>query len=179
MNFLELVNKRESTRKFSDEKVDIDSVKRCVEAARLAPSACNSQPWTFHIVSEPHRRQKIAEATLQKGLALNKFALEAPVLIVISVSKGNMRTKVGQMINGLPYYLIDVGIAAEHFCLQGTEEGLGTCMIGWFKENRIKEHLNMNRDERVALVIATGYPIGETIKQKTRKSLEEITVFYE
>lgn len=179
MNFLELVNKRESTRKFSNKKIDIDVVKRCVEAARLAPSACNSQPWTFHIVSEPHRRQKIAEATLQKGLTLNKFVLEAPVLIVISVSKGNMRTKVGQMISGLPYYLIDAGIAAEHFCLQGAEEGLGTCIIGWFKENRIKEHLYMNSDERVALVIATGYPIAETIKQKTRKTLDEITVVYE
>lgn len=179
MNLLELVNKRESTRKFSDEKVDIDIIKRCVEAARMAPSACNSQPWTFHIVSDPYRRQKIAEATLQKGLALNKFALDVPVLIVISVTKGNNRTKFGQMISGLPYYLIDVGIAAEHFCLQATEDGVGTCMIGWFKENKIKEHLNMKSDERVALVIACGYPTNDAIRNKSRKTLEEITVFYE
>ncbi len=179
MNFNDLVNKRESTRKFADKQVGLDLIKRCVESARLAPSACNSQPWRFHIISEHERKKKIAEATLQKGIALNRFALEAPVLIVISVTKGNMKTKVGQMINGLPYYLIDSGIAAEHFCLQATEEGLGTCMIGWFNESKIKEQISIKRDERIALIIAAGYASSNETRKKMRKSLDDITVVYD
>ncbi len=177
--FMDLVNQRESTRNFSARGVTIDIVDRCIEAARLAPSACNSQPWTFHVISEPKLKRQIAEATLQKGTSLNKFALDAPMLVVVTVSKGNLRTKVGQMISGLPYYLIDVGIAAEHFCLQATEEGLGTCMIGWFQEKTIREHLKMNRDERVALVIALGYSSDTLSRSKSRKKLEDIRVVYE
>lgn len=178
-NFLTLVNKRQSTRSFSDKPVDLDLINRCIEAARLAPSACNSQPWRFHVISNDSLRQKIAEATLQKGINLNKFALSAPCLVVITVDKGNLRTKVGQMISGLPYYLIDVGIAGEHFCLQATEEGLGTCMIGWFQEKTIKDCINVRRDERVALVIALGYPSDDSLRKKMRKSLDEITEVYE
>lgn len=177
--FLDLVDKRQSTRRFSDKVVEMDTIKRCIESARLAPSACNSQPWKFHVINEPQLRQTIAEATLQKGTALNKFTLEAPVLIVVTVTKGNLKTKVGQMISGLPFYLIDVGITSEHFCLQATEEGLGTCMIGWFKEKKIKEQLKLNYDERVALVIAVGYPSDEKKKIKTRKKLDEIMMVYE
>lgn len=177
--FIDLVNKRQSTRNFSNKAVDLDAVKRCIEAARMAPSACNSQPWTFHVVREPGMRQVIAESTLQKGLSLNQFALNAPVLVVVSVTKGNLKTKVGQMINGLPYYLIDVGIAAEHFCLQATEEDLGTCMIGWFKEKVISDQLKLSKNERVALVIALGHPENDIERNKVRKSLDEITVVYE
>lgn len=177
--FLDLVSERQSTRKFSDEKVELDVIKRCIEAARLAPSACNSQPWIFHVVQDSEQVQKIAEMTLQKGTSLNKFALEAQALVVLTATKGNLRTKVGQMVSGLPYYLIDAGIAAEHFCLQATEEGLGTCMIGWFNEKKIRTQLKMNRDERVALVIAMGHPRESLTKKKVRKKLDEIMRVYE
>ncbi len=179
MKFLELVNMRESTRKFSNRLVDISIINSCVEAARLAPSACNSQPWVFHIIKDSYKKEKIGQACMQKGLKLNRFVLEAPVLIVITVSKGNIKTKIGQMISGLPYYLIDVGIAAEHFCLQATHEGLATCMIGWFKEKKVKEHLNMSSDERVALILAVGYTKDKTKRKKIRKTLEEITIIYD
>ncbi len=177
--FQDLVGRRQSTRKFTDQEVDIVNIKKCIEAARLAPSACNSQPWKFHVISEPVLRQKIAESTLQKGIALNRFALETPVLVVVTASKGNLKTKVGQMISGLPYYLIDVGIAAEHFCLQAAEVGLGTCMIGWFKEKIIKAELKLNSADRVALVIAVGYPSDSVVRKKARKDLDEITLVYD
>lgn len=177
--FLDLVDKRESTRNFSDKPVERELVKRCIEAGRLAPSACNSQPWRFHLIENKDLRKELAQATLQKGTGLNKFVLTAPMLVVITVDKGNLRTKVGQMISGLPYYLIDVGIVAEHFCLQATEVGLGTCMIGWFNEKRIKELIQMNRDERIALLIAVGYPSEDKKRHKARKSLEDIMVVYE
>jgi nitroreductase len=107
----------------------------------------------------------------------NKFATNAPVLVVVTVTKGNLKTKVGQVLSGLPYYLIDIGIASEHFCLQAAEEGLGTCMIGWFKEKEVKKHLNISRNERVALILAVGYPTTDIIRNKNRKTMDEISTF--
>jgi len=177
--FMELAIKRYSTRKYLVKDVELEKIQSCIEAARMAPSACNSQPWRFHVVREPNLRSTVAKATLQKGIALNKFTLEVPVLVVLTVSKGNLKTKVGQMVSGLPYYLIDAGIAAEHFCLQASALGLGTCMIGWFQEKVIKANLNVKSDERVALVIALGYPEDDFTRAKVRKELEEISVYYE
>lgn len=177
--FLDLVTERQSDRSYSRSKVEKEKLLRCIEAARLAPSACNSQPWKFYVISEPDLKLKVAEATLQKGTNMNRFALEAPVLAVMTVTKGNWRTKMGQMMRGLPYYMIDAGIAAEHFCLQATEEGLGSCMMGWFKEKAIRSCLKLSVEENVALVIALGYRQQPQIRKKHRKTVETISCFYE
>lgn len=177
MSFLELIKTRQSVRSYSDMPVEKEKLNRCLEAARLSPSACNSQPWRFIVVDNPELRDKVAHSTFNELVGFNKFSLNAPTLVVVTVSKGNLKTKVGQMITNIPYYLIDIGIAAEHFCLQAAEEGLGTCMIGWFKEKEIKKHLNIPRNEMGALLIAVGYPKVTTIRNKNRKSLEEISQF--
>ena len=177
MSFIDLARNRESVRSYSDKPVEKEKIDRCLEAARLAPSACNSQPWRFIVIDEPELREKIALSTFSELVSFNKFALKAPVLVVVTATKGNLKTKVGQMITSLPYYLIDIGIAAEHFCLQAAEEGLGTCMIGWFKEKEIKKYLTISREERVSLVLAVGYPNTQAIREKKRKSLNEISSF--
>jgi len=177
MNFLDLVKKRQSVRTYSDTPIQEDKLKRCIEAARLSPSACNSQPWKFIVVDQPQLKDTIAHFTFNKAVAFNKFTLEAPVIVVITASKGNLNTKVGQMITGLPYYLIDIGIAAEHFCLQAAEEDLGTCMIGWFDEKKIKKELDIPKNERVALLIAVGNPSSEVIRKKIRKDIDDIMNF--
>jgi len=176
VSFLELIKKRQSDRAFDSRPVEEDKIDRCLEAARFAPSACNSQPWKFYIVSNPELKNKIARSTFNEAVTFNKFSLEAPVMIVITGTRGNIRTKVGQMISGLPYYLIDIGIAAEHFCLQASEEGLGTCMIGWFNENKIKPLLNIPKHERVSLIIALGYTKTPLIRSKNRNSKDVISV---
>ena len=128
----------------------------------------------FITIDDPELKDKIAETTCYDSVAFNRFTFEAPTLVVITATKGNLKTKVGQMISGLPYYLIDIGIAAEHFCLQAAELGLGTCMIGWFNEKRIKQQLKIPKNERIALLIAVGYPKSDEIRTKSRKSIQEI-----
>lgn len=177
MNFLELVKIRQSVRVYSNKPIETEKINHCVEAARLSPSACNSQPWRFIIVDTPELRDKIAKSTFNEFVSFNKFSLKAPILVVVTANKGNLKTKVGQMITNIPYYLIDIGIAAEHFCLQATEEGLGTCMIGWFNEKEIKKHLNIPKNEMVTLVIAVGYPKIDSTRDKNRKSIGEIASF--
>lgn len=177
MSFLELVKTRQSVRSYSEMPVEKEKLNRCLEAARLSPSACNSQPWRFIIVDSAQLKDKIAQSTFNELVSFNKFSLNAPILVVATASKGNLKTKVGQMITSIPYYLIDIGIAAEHFCLQATEEGLGTCMIGWFNEKEIKKHLNIPKNEMVALLIAVGYPKENTVRNKKRKPVEEISHF--
>ena len=177
MSFLELIKNRQSVRTYSDMPVEREKLNRCLEAARLSPSACNSQPWRFIVVDNAELRDKIARSTFNEVVSFNKFSLTAPALVVVTANKGNLKTKVGQMITNIPYYLIDIGIAAEHFCLQATEEGLGTCMIGWFNEKEIRKHLDIPKNEMITLVIAMGYPKVDNIRTKNRKPIDEISNF--
>lgn len=173
MKFLELVNKRYSVRSYKDKPVDRKIIERCLEAARLAPSASNSQPWYFIVVDDPELKDKIARRTFNRFISFNRFAREAPVLVVVITEKSNLFARVGGMIKGKRYNLIDIGIAVEHFCLQATEEGIGTCILGWFDEEGIKKILKIPKNKSVDLIITMGYPKDKP-KKKNRKSLDEI-----
>lgn len=172
MDFQELVQKRQSTRKYSDKNVDRALVTRCLEAARLAPSACNSQPWHFIIVDDPGRIKEIGEAAASLGM--NKFATEVPVIVAVVLEKMNFTAKIGSMLKNKDYCMLDLGIAVEHFCLQAAEDGLGTCILGWFDEKKIARLLGVPKGKRIPLLITLGYPDGR-IRSKTRKTIEEIS----
>ncbi len=172
--FLDLVTKRQSVRAYLPETVEIERILLCIEAARLAPSACNAQPWTFIVVNDKEEKNKLADLTANRLLPLNHFTKQAPVHIVIVVEAGNLTAKMGSVIKKKDFSWIDLGIAAEHFCLQAAEIGLGTCMLGWFKEEKVKELLAIPSQKRVGLIITLGYPASETIRPKQRKSLEKI-----
>lgn len=144
---------------------------KCLEAARLAPSACNSQPWKFVVVDEPELLKEMASAAA--GMGMNKFAAQAPVIVAVVLEKMNFTASIGSVIKDKEYSLLDVGIAVEHFCLQATELGLGTCILGWFDEKKVKKLLGIG-NRRVPLLITLGYAAGEH-RQKSRKSLEEIS----
>lgn len=175
MKFLELVKNRQSVRKYINKPVEQDKIDKCIEAARLAPSASNSQPWKFIIVDEPRLKDKVAKATFSKTINFNKFALHAPILVVIVQEKSKVITQVGGQIKNKEWALIDIGITAEHFCLQAAELGLGTCILGWFNENRIKELLGISDKKTVSLVITLGYaPEDYPIREKIRKSVTKI-----
>jgi len=172
--FLSLVNKRQSVRKYTDKPVEPEKLERCLEAARLAPSASNSQPWKFVVVTDPELQQKVAKATIGPLSTFNNFVLQAPVIVAIVIEKMKVFTKIGATIQDREYPLIDIGIAAEHFCLQAAEEGLGTCMLGWFNEKSIKELLNIPLDKRIGLLITLGYaPEDYLVRKKIRKKVEE------
>lgn len=170
-DFIELVNKRQSERKYGSEPISREAIVKCLEAARLAPSACNSQPWKFIVVDNPELLKEVASATA--GMGMNHFAHDAKVIVAVVLEKMNITAKIGSVIKDKEYSLVDIGIAVEHFCLQATELGIGTCIVGWFDEKRIKKLLGI-RNKRVPLLITMGYPASEH-RKKSRKTLEEIS----
>ncbi len=175
-DFLKLVLNRQSNRAYFDTPVEKDKLFRCLEAARLAPSACNSQPWTFIIVDEKDLKNKIADTTSNRLLPLNHFTKQAPIHIIIVQEFPNLTSSIGRAIKDKDYTLIDIGIAAEHFCLQAATEGLGSCMIGWFNEKKVRSLLNIPTNKRPMLIITLGYP-SDSLREKKRKSIEKITRF--
>ena len=179
MKFHELILKRFSVRKYTSQPVEEDKLIRCLEAARLAPSASNSQPWKFVVVTDPALKEKVATETYSSLVAFNHFVHQAPVIVVIVIEKPKIITQIGGFIKKREYPLIDIGIAAEHFCLQAAEEGLGTCMLGWFNEKPIKKLLKIPDEKRLGLLISLGYPDYDQPPVKKRKSFEEVVKFNE
>ncbi len=178
MTFLQLVNIRQSVRKYDSRPVEKEKLLRCLEATWLAPSASNSQPWTFVVVDEPVLKDKVARETFDTIARFNKFTIQAPVIVVFVIEKPKLITQIGAAIKKLEYPLIDIGIAAEHFCLQAAEEGLGTCMLGWFNEKPIKELLNIPEKKTIGLVVTLGYPEDDyPLRNKIRKKFEKVVRF--
>lgn len=174
MNFLDLVKTRQSVRKYMDKPVEKEKIERCLEATRLAPSASNSQPWSFIVVDDPKLKEAVAKETFSQLISFNRFSLQAPVLIVLISERPGLLIKVTESIKDKQFSLIDIGIAAEHLCLQATEEGLGTCMLGWFNEKGVKKLLNIPPSKRVELIITMGYPKSTEIRPKKRKEIDQI-----
>lgn len=174
MDFLSLVKQRQSVRKYQDKDIPHRVIDKCLEAARLAPSASNSQPWKWIIVDQPDVLAPVAKACNDMK-AINKFVAGAKAIAVIVLEKPKLITRIATTIKKREWSLIDVGIAAEHFCLQATELGLGTCMIGWYNEKKIQEVLEIPKNKSIALLIAMGYPPEDYENRvKIRKSLDEI-----
>lgn len=173
-HFLELIQKRQSVRGYKELPVEKEKILRCIEAARLAPSACNSQPWKFIVVDNQEIKNKLADLTTTQMLPINHYTKQASVHIVVVMEKPNLNSKIGEIVRDKPFTLIDVGIATIQFCLQATVEGLGTCILGWFNEKKVKKLLNIPASKRAMLLITVGYPDSEEIKDKKRKRIEEI-----
>jgi nitroreductase len=175
MKFHELIQKRQSDRKYTNKEIEKDKLERCLEAARLAPSASNSQPWTFIVINEPELKDKVAQKTFGPAKTFNNFVPQAPVIIAIVLEKPKIITELGGRIKNKEWPLIDIGIAAEHFCLQATEEGLGTCMLGWFDEMSVKELLNIPEKNSIPLLITLGYtPVDYKHRKKVRKPYDKV-----
>jgi nitroreductase len=178
MTFSELISHRQSVRKYQNQPVEKGKLDQIIEAVHLAPSACNSQPWKLIIVNEPELKNEVAKATFSTTVSFNKFTLEAPVIAVLVIEKAKLIARIGGRIKSQEYPQYDMGIAAEHFCLQAADLGLGTCMIGWFNEKKIKQLLNIPAKRKVGLVITLGYPPKNyKLRKKIRKPVEEMCKF--
>ena len=175
MKFYELILKRQSDRSYSNKPIDREIVNRCIDAARLAPSASNSQPWTFIVVDDNELKDKVGRKTVGPLKSFNKFVPQAPVIIAIVLERPKIVTELGGRIKNKEYPLMDIGIAAEHICLQASEEGLGSCMLGWFDERAIKSLLNVPKHKNIPLLITIGYiPEGYKHRKKMRKSMDKV-----
>ena len=176
MNFSELTRQRQSCRAFDpDRPVPREAVTACLEAARLAPSACNAQPYHFTVVQGDLAGQVGA---LTRSMGMNGFTAGVPVFIVVSEAPYNPTAAVGARLKAQDYRSVDIGITAAYLTAQAADLGLATCILGWFDEDKVRQCTSAQG--RVRLVIALGYAReGDPIRPKRRKPLEDLVTWAE
>jgi nitroreductase len=177
MNFLELVKMRQSDRAYdSNRPIEQEKLDYILEATRLAPSACNAQPWSFVVVTEPGIRQQTASCIADKALGMNHFVFQATALVVVLEESANFTSTLGSKVKQKHYPHMDLGIATAHLTLAATELGLGSCIVGWFNEKKLREVLNIPSSKRPILVITLGYSTQPT-REKKRKKTEDVVKY--
>ncbi len=169
MNIYEAIQKRRSIRRYKPDTIPEDKLNRLLEAARLAPSGKNGQPWRFIIVKDKTMRDALIPACRNQA-----FIAGAPVVIVACAREEESYQKQGGYMKS---WSIDIGIALEHLILAAAAEGLGTCWIGAFEESKIRQALNIPTDLRIVALTPVGYPAEEPTP-KPRKPFNEI-IFYD
>ena len=178
MPLLDVMKQRKSVRNFLDKPVEREKIMTCLEAARIAPSASNSQPWKFIVVDEKSTKDKLCNAAFGGIYMLNSFCKKAPVIVAVISERAKFMTRIGGMFRGTEFSLIDIGIATEHLVLQAVDQGLGTCWIGWFDEGAVKKVLNIPSDKKVDILIALGYYDPARINlEHNRDPLDKISSF--
>ena len=172
-DFYELAQRRQSCRNFKDKAVDGELLVRCVKAASLAPSACNSQPWKFVIVTNDEKKGALAK--LVQEIGLNKWAEAAPAFIVVAEEAAPVLMPiVVEHYDSKRYSEGDVGMATAYLILEAAEHGLGCCIIGTFNDADVKALLGLPEGDTVRAVVALGYAADESVRQKKRKDVSEI-----
>ena len=172
MNFTEIAQNRQSCRKYDENRpVEQEKLDAIVNAVRIAPSACNGQPY-FLTVCRGEKAQEVAKATM--GMGMNKFAAQAPVLIVISEAPYVKSAALGAKVKNNDYRSIDIGIAAAYLTAEATAQGLGSCILGWFDDGKIRDICSL--DSPVRLVITLGYPL-DALREKKRKDTDELVQY--
>ena len=176
MDFLEIAKARQSTRKYDASRaVEDEKLEKILEAGRLSPSACNGQPY-FITVCRGGCAEEVARAT--QGMGMNRFASDAPVLLVISEMPYVKTAALGAKIKGNDYRSIDIGILAAYLTAEAETQGLSTCILGWLDDSKIREACSL--DGQVRLVITLGYAeAGDAHRQKKRKEKNELIAYKE
>ena len=174
MDFKEIAITRQSCRKFDETRqVEQEKLDAIINTARLAPSACNGQPY-FITVCTGDKAKKVAKQTMSMGL--NGFTISAPVQIVISEEPYVKTALVGSKLKGNDYRSMDIGIVASYITCEATAQGLGSCMLGWFSDKEIRKICNVNG--AVRLVISIGYPRADDKQRaKKRKDMEKLVKY--
>ena len=169
MDFLEIAKARQSCRSYDESReVEQGKLDAILEAVRLAPSACNGQP--YHLtVCRGETAKQVATAT--QGMGMNKFASLAPVLIVISEMPYVKTAALGAKVKGNDYRSMDIGIAVAYLTAEAAAQGLGTCILGWLDDEKLRKICNL--EHPVRLVVTLGYP-NDSLRTKKRKELSEL-----
>ena len=175
---LKVIKNRRSVRQFDPRPVEREKILTCIEAARLAPSAENVQPWRFIVLDDPDIRQRFEGEVFSGIYRVTRWAKKAPALVVLCADLNFVVHRIAKALQTLPFYLLDIGIAGEHFVLQAHEMGLGTCWIGWFNVRRAQKLLGLPRKVRICELMALGYPAeGWSPNPKKRRSMDQIVFF--
>lgn len=180
MDFFELINKRESCRSFDKSRgVSTELLKKCVQWAGLAPSACNSQPWSFIIVNRAEEASQVA-LSVQKG-GFNSYAAQATAFIVVCKEKARLLAAfeaAGAESNH--FRESDIGMALSYLTLAITENGLSSCIFGWRDDEMIKKALGLGDEKEIHCVVAVGYPLAdEAPRAKKRKTTDQLMTVVE
>lgn len=175
MRFIDLVRARVSCRDYSNRPVSRDDLCSILEAARLAPSACNIQPWRFVVADRGPIVAQVAKCL--QGMGMNRFTDQVPAFIVICEQTANLRETIASGIGGHHYAQMDIGIAAAHIVLCARTLGIDSCIIGWFSEKKLHETLNLPVGQKARLVIALGYGNNTPQRPKKRLAFDDIVRF--
>ena len=176
MNFTEISENRQSCRSYDPQRnVEPEKLDRILASARLSPSACNGQPYQI-TVCRGEAAKKVAKAT--QGMGMNKFASDAPVLLVLSEKPYVASAALGAKVKQNDYRSMDIGILAAYITAEATAQGLGTCILGWLDDTAIREICAL--DGTVRLVITLGYAgDGDKLRAKKRKDMDALVKFME
>ena len=159
MNVKEAIEKRRSIRKYDDKEVTEEVLRELIDAARLAPSGNNAQPWYFKIVTSAEDKKKLKDSNMYP----QDFVYTAPVLIICCADPSVYPA--GEFIKGMDHpnqvrAIRDLSLACENLVLRAVELGLGTCYIGWMDKEKVKDLLDIPKDYIVPYTITVGYPAG-------------------
>ena len=174
-SFLELAAARQSDRTYEPGRViEREALERILEAGRLAPSACNGQPWHFTVVTDPQLLVEVGKAT--SSLGMNRFVKDASALVLITLEPTNITSKLGCGIKDKDFPIMDLGIASAYMTLAAEDEGIGSCILGWFDEKKIKELVGIPQKKRLMLIISLGYN-PRPKRKKIRKDFDKVVSF--
>ena len=171
MNFMEIAENRQSCRNYDSREVEPEKLQAILEAARLSPSACNGQPYRL-TVCRGETAKAVAKAT--QGMGINGFAPQAPVLLVLSEEDYVKSAALGAKLKKNDYRSIDIGIAAAYITAEAAAQGLGSCILGWLDDGKIRQICGLSKPVR--LVITLGYP-ADTLREKKRKDLDTLVSY--
>ena len=174
MNFTQIAEARQSCRNYdSERKVETEKLDAVLRAAQLAPSACNGQPYHISVCAGDTAKTVAAACT---GMGMNKFAAQAPVQLVISEMPYVKSAALGAKLKKNDYRSIDIGIVSAYITAEAAAQGLSTCILGWFDDEKIRQICNLQYPVR--LVITLGYASeGDKLRAKKRKALSELVTY--
>jgi nitroreductase len=158
-------------------KISKKDLEICAQAGRLAPSACNSQPWKFIIIDSPENMASIRETVLTGIYNMNSFAENASAFIAVCAVKSKLPAWLGSKLKRTDYRSIDIGGACEYLVLQAEELGIASCILGWFNEKKLKKILKVPYGIKIELLVALGYPLKPQYPEKIRKDSSEVISF--
>lgn len=176
MELEQVILKRRSIRKFLDKPVEREKINACLEAARLAPSACNSQPWHYIVIDDPKVKADFCNEAFSGVYNMTRWAEKAPVLVAVVSDRGNFTSRIGNFFRNTEFFLVDQGISGEHFVLRAHDLGLGTCWIGWLNSDKAARFFNLPKSKKIEHLFAVGYP-AETPDPRPRAKLEDIVSY--
>ena len=176
MELEKVIQNRRSIRKFLPKPVEREKIDACLEAARLAPSACNSQPWHYIVLDDPQTKDAFCKAVFTGLYKMSAWVATAPVIVAVVSDRGSVVSRLGNFFRDTEFFLVDQGISGEHFVLRAHDLGLGTCWIGWLDSKKAAQFFNLPKGKKIEHLFAVGYPAEEP-SPRPRAALKDIVSY--